>query len=92
MAYLPSCRDNIVRLAAHSRRPTRLQIVHRAYDNVAPLLRLLQKPAARWRQRRVLARLVTAQCARQRRVLARLSPRELTEIGLTRHDVEIGLR
>jgi uncharacterized protein YjiS (DUF1127 family) len=66
--------------------------IGRAYDILAPMLRQFETLAAKSRQRRVRARLISAQRARQRRALARLSPRELTEIGLSRYDVEIGLR
>ena len=97
MAYLPpyrlpSYRSNVISLAELSRRPAPTQWIGRARSVLAPLLRPFETLAAKSKQRRVRARLIAAQQARQRRALARLSPRELTEIGLSRYDAEIGLR
>jgi uncharacterized protein YjiS (DUF1127 family) len=66
--------------------------IGRARGVLAPMRRRFESMAAKSRQRRVWARLLSAQRARQRRALARLSPRELTEIGLSRYEAEIGLR
>jgi uncharacterized protein YjiS (DUF1127 family) len=92
MAFLQSHRDNIIWLGKLSRPPPSMRWIGRACNILAPVLRQFESLAAKSKQRRVRARLLSAQRARQRRVLARLSPRELSEIGLSRHDAEIGLR
>jgi len=92
MAYLSSYRSNVITLAEFSPRPAPMQRIGRARRVLAPLLRPFETLAAKSKQRRVRARLIAAQQARQRRKLARLSPHELTEIGLSRYEVETALR
>lgn len=97
MAYLPtyrfpSYRSNVISLAEFSRRPAPMRWIGRARGFLAVLLQPFETLAAKSKQRRVRARLIAAQQDRQRRTLARLSPRELAEIGLSRHDVEIRWR
>jgi len=92
VTHLQSQRSNVTWLGERSQRPAPMRWIGRAYGMLAPVLRRFETLAARSRQRRVRAQLVSAERARQRRALARLSPRELTEIGLSRYDAEIGLR
>jgi uncharacterized protein YjiS (DUF1127 family) len=92
MAYLQSHRDNIIWLGKLSGPPPSRQWIGRACNILGPVLRQFESLAAKSKQRRVRARLLSAQRARQRRALARLPPRELTEIGLSRDDAEIGLQ
>jgi uncharacterized protein YjiS (DUF1127 family) len=93
MALIQTDRDNVIRFGGPVQSHAPIRPVAQVLEHVIWLVQGSLARLAQWSaQRRARNGLTMAERARQRRELAQLSDRELSDIGITRYDIEFVLR
>jgi len=93
MALIQTDRDNVIRFGGPVQSHAPIRPVAQVLEHAIWLVQGFLARLAQWStQRRARNGLTMAERARQRRELAQLSDRELSDIGITRYDIEFVLR